>query len=57
MGQLKDMITKIGSKHFLFGSDYPFQTAENYIKLLDADLGLDPLILRKIETRNIFVKN
>ncbi|MEP7324266.1 MAG: amidohydrolase family protein [Saprospiraceae bacterium] len=53
---LKDMIIKIGSEHFLFGSDYPFQTGERYLKVLEEDLGLNPITLRKIKTNNIFMK-
>lgn len=55
--ELKKMISKMGHKHFLFGSDFPLRTGKKYIKLLKEELDLDAEMLETIKTRNIFEKN
>lgn len=55
--ELKKMISKMGHKHFLFGSDFPLRTGKKYIELLKEELDLGAEMLETIKTRNIFEKN
>jgi predicted TIM-barrel fold metal-dependent hydrolase len=55
--ELKKIISKMGHKHFLFGSDFPLRTGKKYLELLKEELDLDAEMLESIKTRNIFEKN
>ncbi len=52
--ELKKMISKMGHKHFLFGSDFPLRSGKKYIELLNEELDLDAEMLEYIKTQNIF---
>lgn len=54
--ELSKMINLIGEERFIFGSDYPMNSSKEYAKILREELLLEPKVLERIITRNIFKK-
>lgn len=52
--RLVELINDIGSDHFLFGSDYPMRSAEDYRETLQENLPISDADLKAILQRDLF---